>query len=414
MKTLIKNCTLVSMSNKRPKIEKNIDILIKNDIIEKIDTNINIKADEVIDANENVVMPGLINTHCHIAMSIFRETVDGYELQEWLEKKIWPIEDKLTEKDIYDASKISIEEMIQTGTTTVNDMYFFAEETIRAVKEAGIRLQTTRCLMDLAGEEDGEQRLSEVKNLINKYKNDELISINAGIHGLYTSSKKYAKKCIEFAKNSKIPIHMHFCENTKEVEDVKKKYNQTPIETLKELFVKTNTILAHCVKIEDEEIEDISKINANISISTCPVSNLKLGCGIANIYKMLENGINVSIGTDGQGSGCNLDLFEQMKYLALLQKGVNENPKLMPAYEVLKIATINGAKALGLENKIGSLEVGKKADMIIIDMKSILTTPVNNIISELVYNIKGSNVQTTIVNGKILMKDRILEVPWKK
>ena len=166
----------------------------------------------------------------------------------------------------------------------------------------------------------------------------------------------------------------------------------------------TKSILAHCVKLSDEDIEEISKINADISIATCPVSNLKLGCGVANISKMQETGINVCIGTDGQGSGCNLDMFEQMKYVALLQKGFYEKPELMPAYEVLKMATINGAKALGMEDKIGSIEIGKKADMILIDIKSILTTPINDLIAELVYNIKGSNVKTTIINGKILME----------
>ena len=413
MKKIIKNCTLVSMAENRPQIEKNIDILIENDTITKIEKSIQEEADTLIEVNENVVMPGLINCHCHVAMSIFRETVDGYGLQEWLEKKIWPIEDNLKEKDIYEAAKISFKEMLETGTTTANDMYFMEDETINAAKEMGVRLQTTRCLMDLAGEEDGKSRIDDIERLLKTYSKEELITINAGLHGFYTSTKPYAKQCIEFAKQNKIPLHVHFCENEKEVEDIKKAYNQNPVEILEENIAGSKTILAHCVKLTENEIEKISKIDADISIATCPVSNLRLGCGVPNISKMQEAGLNVCIGTDGQGSGCNLDLFEQMKYTALLQKGINENPKLMPAYEILKMATINGAKALGLENKIGSIEVGKRADMIIIDMTSTLTTPINDIISELVYNIKGSNVKTTIVNGKILMKDRKMEVPWK-
>lgn len=406
MKTLIKNCTLVSIDANRPTYEKNMDILIENENITKIEKNISSKDfDKIIEANENVVMPGLINCHAHVAMSIFRETVDGYGLQDWLSKIIWPREDKLTAKDIYEASKLSFKEMIETGTTTVNDMYFMEDETIKAAKEMGVRLQTTRCLMDLAGDEDGKMRLQDIERLLNTYSDEELISINAGLHGFYTSSKQYSVQCFDFARKNDIPLHMHFCENTKEVEDITKSYNELPIEALKNRATGIKTILAHCVKLSDSDIEEIANIDADISIVTCPVSNLKLGCGVAKISKMQEEGINVCIGTDGQGSGCNLDLFEQMKYVALLQKGINEKPEQMPAYEVLKMATINGAKALGLDKKIGSIEIGKRADLILIDMKSTLTTPINDLVAELVYNIKGSNVLMTMVNGNILKNE---------
>lgn len=404
MRILIKNCTLVSIDKNRPEYEENMDILIENENILKISRNISERVDKIINANENVVMPGLINCHCHIAMSIFRETVDGYGLQDWLTKKIWPIEEKLTPEEIYNASVLSFKEMIGTGTTTVNDMYFMEDETIKAAKESGVRLQTTRTLMDIAGQEDSKMRLQEVERLLREYPKDELITINAGLHGLYTSSKLYAKECIDFSKKNNIPLHMHFCENTKEVSDIKESYNETPVEFLKKNLVGTKTILAHCVKLTDEDIKDISNIDADISIATCPVSNLKLGCGVPKIAKMQEEGLNICIGTDGQGSGCNLDLFEQMKYTALLQKGIEEKPELMPAYEILKMATINGAKALGLEDKIGSIEEGKRADIILIDMHDILTTPINNLIAELVYNIKGSNVKMTMINGKVLLE----------
>lgn len=404
MRILIKNCTLVSIAKNRPEYEENMDILIENENILKISRNISERVDKIINANENVVMPGLINCHCHIAMSIFRETVDGYGLQDWLTKKIWPIEEKLTPEEIYNASVLSFKEMIGTGTTTVNDMYFMEDETIKAAKESGVRLQTTRTLMDIAGQEDSKMRLQEVERLLREYPKDELITINAGLHGLYTSSKLYAKECIDFSKKNNIPLHMHFCENTKEVSDIKESYNETPVEFLKKNLVGTKTILAHCVKLTDEDIKDISNIDADISVATCPVSNLKLGCGVPKITKMQAEGINICIGTDGQGSGCNLDLFEQMKYTALLQKGIEEKPELMPAYEILKMATINGAKALGLEEKIGSIEEGKRADIILIDMHDILTTPINNLIAELVYNIKGSNVKMTMINGKVLLE----------
>lgn len=411
MKILIKNATLISMSEKREKIEENIDIEIIDNRIVKICKDIEINdIDKVIDANGKVVMPGLINTHAHVPMSIFRETVDGYNLQDWLTKKIWPMEDKLTNEDIYYASYLSFLEMIKTGTTTINDMYFMTEDIIKAAVECGIRLQTTRTLMDAGSDALGEERLSELKELIEKYKNyNDCITLNVGIHGLYTSSREYVQKCIKFAKENELLLHMHFCENTKEVQDIENAYNEKPIDVLEKEFKDEKVILAHAVKLNEEEIEKLAK-NKSVSVSHCPVSNLKLGCGIANITKMLKEGINVSIGTDGQGSGSNLDLFESMKYTALLQKGIAEDPVTMPAYEVLKMATINGAKALGLQEKIGSIEEGKQADLIILNLDTVVTKPVNDIISDIVYNVKGNNVETTIVNGKILMESKQLKI----
>lgn len=409
MKLGIKNATLISMDETRKQVEEQIDIYVEDGQIKNIGKNLkeldeNIK---IIDAKKKVVMPGLINTHAHIPMSIFRETLDGYNLQEWLNDKIWPMEDKLQEQDIYYASYLSFIEMIKTGCTTINDMYFMTDEIIKAMEETGIRLQTTRTLQDIDGVEAGEKRLQELQRLIDKYKNkNSKLTFNVGIHGLYTSSLQYVQKCIEFAKKNNLHIHMHFCENQKEVEDIKNNYNKEPMQVLLQEFKNVKTILAHCVKLENEDIENLK--NMDISVAHCPVSNLKLGCGIAKISEMIEDGINVSIGTDGQGSGSNLDLFEAMKYTALLQKGVTENPKLLPAYEVLKMATINGAKTLGLEDKVGSIEIGKRADIIIIDLDTVLTKPVNNIVSEIVYNVKGNNVCTTIVDGNILMEDRKL------
>ena len=407
MNILIKNATLISMNEKKDKIEKNIDIKIEDDKIINIGKNLSDKnVEKIIDATEKVVMPGLINTHAHIPMSIFRETVDGYKLQDWLSQKIWPMEDKLTSDDIYYASLLSFIEMIKTGTTTINDMYFMTEDIIKAAIKTNIRLQTSRTLMgDI---DENNKRLEELENLLNKYngKND-LITFNIGIHGLYTSTKEYIQKCITFAHEKNLPIHMHFCENEKEVNDIKKDYNISPIEELEQDFKDEKMILAHCVKLSERDINKLGRLNA--SVAHCPVSNLKLGCGIANVSEMIKRGINVTLGTDGQGSGCNLDLFETMKYTALLQKGINEEPTLIPAYEVLKMATINGAKALNLEDKIGSIEEGKYADIIIIELNNAVTNPINDLISDIVYNVKGSNVDTTIINGKILMENKIVK-----
>lgn len=408
MKTIIRNATLISMSTERKKIENNVDIQIEENKItaigRKLETN---GADKVIDATGKVAMPGLINTHSHVPMSIFKETVDGYCLQDWLTKKIWPMEEKLTKEDIYCASLLSFIEMIKTGTTTINDMYFMTEEIIKAAKEMGVRLQTSRTLMGEDNEE-GKDRIKELEELLEKYEGkDELITFNVAIHGLYTSTKQYVQKCVAFAKKRNLPIHMHFCENTKEVEDIQNAYQKEPTQVLEEEFKEQKLILAHSVKLTKKQIEQIK--NLDISISHCPVSNLKLGCGIAEIAEMLKQGINISLGTDGQGSGSNLDLFETMKYTALLQKGIQEDATLLPAYEVLKMATINGAKALGLEKQIGSIEEGKYADIILLDLNTAVTNPVNDLCSTIVYNVKGSNVITTIIHGKIVMENRKIE-----
>lgn len=407
MKILIKNSILISMDNKREKIEYGMDILLKDNKIIKIAKRIIDKeVDEVIDASNKIVMPGLINTHAHVPMSIFRDTLDGYNLQDWLNKKIWPIEDNMTEEDIYYASYLTFIEMIKTGSTMVNDMYFLTDNIIDAMTSSGVRMQTTRTLMDVNGEQDSLERLKVLDKLINKYKDNTRLTFNTGIHSLYTCKPKYVDRCIDFAKEHNINIHMHFCENSKEIEDIKNNCNDLPINILKNKFNNVKTILAHCVKLDYKDIDAIKDMN--ISISHCPISNLKLGCGIAKINYMQQNGINVSLGTDGQGTGANMDMFEVMKYTALLQKGSLEDPTKMNAYDVLKMATINGAKALGMENDIGSIEVGKLADIIIIDISSALTNPINDILSNVVYNVKGSNVQTTIIDGKILMKDRKL------
>ncbi len=374
MNILIKNCNLISMSEKRERYEENVDVYISNGKVKELGKNI--KKDEnvkIINAEDKICMPGLINTHAHLSMSIFRETLDGYSLQDWLTEKIWPMEDKLTDEDIYYASLLSCIEMISTGTTFANDQYFMTESTIKAALDSGMRLQLTRTVNDVAGL--GETRIRELEELIAKYNHKyDNITLNVGIHGLYTTKQETVKRLIDIAKKNNLPVHMHFCENEKETLDIKKAYNvESPVEVLKKYFTETHNILAHVVKVTDEEIEELRTLD--ISVAHCPVSNLRLGCGIAKIQKMKDKGINVGIGTDGQGSGSNLDLFEAMKFTGLLQKGEFENPKNMESYEILKMATVNGAKALGLEESLGKIEEGMLADIILLDLNTETTIP---------------------------------------
>ena len=402
MKVLLKNCKLISMQEGREKIEDNVDILIEGNYIKNIQKKITDNEAQNINLNGKIVMPGFINTHAHVPMSLFKESVDGYLLQDWLEKKIWPVEDKLTSDDIYKYSKMTFDEMINTGTTCVNDQYFNTEDIIKAANDKKIRIELTRTLMDSDG--NGKKRLDELKYILDKYSNyNPNITFNVGIHGLYTSNEKYIKEVTDFAREKKLKVHMHFCENTKEVEDIKKKYNvEYPAQVLEKYFKGIKLILAHCVKLTEEDIKILKKLD--VSISHCPISNLKLGCGVAPIQKLIDNGINVTLGTDGQGSGSNMDMFETMKFTALLQKGINENPMNMMAYDVIKLATINGAKALGKENKIGSIDVNKKADLIAIDLESTcVNKPINDVFSTIVYNAKGVNVKFLMTNGEILL-----------
>ncbi len=410
---IIKNGKVVIFQN-NDVIIKEVDVQIENEKIVKIQKQIEPKKDEkVIDARNKVVMPGLINTHSHIAMSIFRGTFEGCNLYTWLNEKIWPIEANLTEEKVYDASMLSILEMISTGTTCFNDHYFLSEATRKAVQETNIRAVLTRVLMDNDGENALKERIQEFKNFYEtRDKNNDLITYTVSPHGLYTCSDKCLEEARRLALEYSLPVHVHFLESIDEIEDIKKQHRESASQVLKRYFRDIHTILAHGVKLTDEDIEILKTMDCGISHN--PISNLRLGCKIADTTKYLRNGINVALGTDGQGSGNNLDMFEAMRTACLIQGGIHENEDRITSKEVVKMATINGAKLLGLEDKIGSIEEGKEADIILVDIEpklnNITKLPNNDILSNLVYNTTGRDVDTTIVKGKILMENRKIEI----
>ncbi len=413
MTILIKNCNLISMAEEREKYEPGVDVLVTDGKIAEIGVGLDAGDAEVIDAGGKVCMPGFINTHTHVAMSIFRETLDGYTLQDWLTKKIWPMEDKLTPEDIYTASLLAFSEMASTGTVMVNDQYFMPDSSIKAALEVGVRFMATRTVFDVSNNAD--EMLAQQEEMIEKYKNKyETIYPNVGIHGLYTTGKETVSKGVALAKKYDVPVHVHFCENSQEVDDIKNNYGvESSVDVLKENFDGVHTILAHVVKVSDEEISELSKLD--VAVAHNPISNMRLGCGVAKVQQMLDKGINVTLGTDGQGSGSSLDMFDSMKFTALLQKGVFENVSAMDSYEVLEMATINGAKALKVNNEIGSIEKGKAADLILVDLETDVCQPMGNVFSDLVYNAKGTNVKMTMVNGKIVMRDaKVLGVDKKE
>lgn len=401
-KILIKNAYLIDVINKQN--SRLTDILIIDNLISKIEKNIKEETDKTIDANSNFVMPGLINTHNHSAMNILRGYADDLELMDWLNNKIWPIEDKLTAEDVYYGSLLACIEMIKSGTTMFNDMYFETESTIKAVQKTGIRAMLGRCIMGVENDEDS--RVKEAVYLIEKYKNlDEKITFNIAPHAPYTCNIKSLEICVKLAKKYNLPIHIHLAETKDEVKIIKEKYNKTPTEFLKQVgILDLPVILAHGVWVNDKDIEILKNIKGGIAHN--PISNCKLASGIAPIEKYLKSNINVSLGTDGAASTNTLDMFEEMKVCNYLQKVNTLKSSIINAYTALQMATINGAKVLGLEKEIGSIEVGKKADLIILNSKPAKVNPINDIYSNIVYASNGNDVLTTIINGKIVMENR--------
>lgn len=412
---LIKNGKVLLFNENNVVIE-NKDILVQDGKIAKIEksgSNFDITKDniKIIDASNCVVMPGLINTHAHIPMSIFRETTEGCKLYEWLNEKIWPREDKLTKEDVYWASMLTYFEMISTGTTCINDQYFMSEEIRDAAVKCGVRAVLTRPFMDTDGTFD--MRIKEFRNFYeSRDLNNDLITYTVAPHSLYTCSDKCLKATADLAREYNLPIHVHFLESIDEIEDIKQKHGKEAIDVLKEYFDGIHTILAHGVHLNEHDIEVLKTMDCGIAHN--PISNMRLGCTIADTTKYLKQGLNVALGTDGQGSGSNLDMFEVMRVACLIQGGIHENEERLTAKQVIKTATINGAKLLGLDEKIGSIEEGKDADIILVDIQenldNITMVPNLNEIANLVYNTSGKNVITTIVKGNILMENRKMKI----
>ncbi len=399
---VIKNGKVISMDSKRDTIE-NIDIVIKDDKIIDLVKDYDGDYDELIDATNKIVLPGLINAHTHLGMSMFKATNDGLTLMEWLQDKIWPIEDNMTDDDTYYSVLMALIEMIKTGTTCSNDMYFNCDGSLKAIKEAKVRSVFTKTFADING--DGKSRIDEFFRIYNKNKDNPLITFTIAPHAFYTCNEEYLKKCSELAKELNLPVHMHYNENKNEIESTIKDYGKTPLEVLKSTgLIDNKLILAHATFITDDELNAFK--DKDISCVHNPISNLNLGCGIADIKKYKDY-VNICLGTDGVGSGNNLNMFYHMSITDLLQKGKYSDPTAFDSYEVLKMATINGAKALGLSDKIGSIEIGKNADIIILDLNDVLTEPNVDIINNIVHN-AFNNVDMTMINGEILLKNKTL------
>ncbi len=401
MKTLVKNAYVLDMIGEVANIEKK-DILINDNVIESIDKDINLEVDEKINARNMLVMPGLVNTHTHLAMSIFRGYKADRKLMDWLENAIFPVEDKLKPEDIYWNSYLSCLEMIKSGTTTCNDMYFGMNKTVEAINDTGLRAVVAWCMKDDSIKDKVEQTRKYAK-LYNK--KDSKIKIYVSADAPHTCNPDTIKLCVDLAKELKTGMHIHLAETIEEESKIKSRYNKRSTEYLNDLDVfDVPVVLAHGIYVSDSDIEILKNIKGGISHN--PISNCKLSSGICDVVKLRKNGINIGLGTDGIGSTTTMDMFEEMKTAAYLQKVNTMQPSSILAYDILKMATIEGAKVLGMEDEIGTLEPGKKADMIFIKTDKLHLCPENDVCANLVYSANGADVESVMIDGKIIMQNR--------
>ena len=407
---LIKNALILNPNNFE---EKKQSLLIKNDLIAEISDEIDEgNVDKIIDASGKILLPGFVNTHTHLSMTLFRGLADDLSLDSWLNDHIWPMEANLNGDYCYIGALLGAVELIKSGTTTFSDMYFYMEDVARAVDEAGIRAVLSYGMIDFG---DAEKREAEINENLTLFKNcngmaDGRIKVFFGPHSPYTASEELLIKVRELADEYTMGIHIHVSETQKEIDDVSAEKGLRPFEYLDKIgFLGSDVVAAHCVWLSDEEIEIIKKNDVKISHNPC--SNMKLASGIAPVSKLIEKDICVSIGTDGASSNNNLDLIEELKTASLLQKVSTLDPNVLNSYETIAMGTIKGAEALGLDDEIGSIEVGKKADIILIDTNSANMVPDSSTLtSNIIYSANGSNVDTTICNGKILMENKKLTV----
>jgi 5-methylthioadenosine/S-adenosylhomocysteine deaminase len=424
MHILIQGGTILTMKDR--KVIREGAVAIEEDTIVEVGKEHELKRKystgyEKINAKNKVVMPGLINTHQHAAMSLLRGYADDLPLQEWLEKWIWPVEKNMSAHDIYVGALLTAAESIMSGTTTVNTMYHYTpeENEAKALADAGVRGVVGHVCFSWRKNEDKKA----LEHLARSWhgKAGGLIRVSVDPHAPYTVDPEYMKELNEKrrelnqrygSEKSPIVCHIHVAETFDEKEKIQNMFNlklkASIMEYLDSLEVLgEHVIAAHCVALTDADMRVMKK--RNVKVSHNPVSNLKLASGISPVPTMLKRGITVSLGTDSPCSNNTADMFETMKITAILHKGTNKNPTLMPAEKVLEMATVEGAKALSWENEIGSIEAGKKADLIIVNLEKPHLQPIYSETSHLVYAARGSDVETVVVNGGILMENRELK-----
>ena len=387
-------------------ITQKTSIFIQGDTIASIgNAPAGFQAEKVMDCEGKMAIPGLINAHTHSYMAFMRNVADDLSFMDWLFGTIDPIEQQMTDEDAYWGASLAILEMMKSGTTCFNDMQMNIHQTTRAVKESGMRAVICRGLVGSGNDEAGQIRLKQAYEERDAFADCDRLQFFLGPHAPYTCDEAFLRIIAEEAKKNHMGIHMHLSESVTEIENCKKDYGCSPIELARRCgLFESPFIAAHCVQVTPEDIDILKKYH--VSVVTNPASNMKLGNGFAPIPEMLEKGINVCLGTDGAASNNSLNLIHEMSLLALIHKGTHRASQCVSAAEVFRIATLNGARALGMEQQIGSIEAGKKADIAILDLKTPSMWPNNNPIAALSYSANGSEVDSMIINGELTMEHK--------
>ncbi len=403
MNILLKGGLVLQHSSEKFSIEKK-DIYISEDKIAGIGScPQGFIADKTVDAGQKLMLPGLINAHTHAYMTLLRNAADDLAFDEWLFKNVMPMEERLTEEDAYWGNLLGCMEMIKTGTTNFLDMHMFNNQTALAAKKIGMRAVISRGVVGGAEDINNSYRIEEAFAEMKEHQSD-LLSFCLAPHAIYTCDVDFLKHVSDLAYKNQLRLNIHLSESKNEVDNCLKQHNMTPVELLEKIdFFKAPTIAAHCVNLTENDIKILK--TRNVSAVTNPVSNMKLGNGFAPMKELLQAGINVCIGTDGSASNNTLNLFREMSILSFVHKGNNEDACILNALETFNMATINGARALGMEDSLGRIDVGMKADLSIINLNTPQLQPCSNLMSAIIYSMNGSEVESVIINGKFVMEN---------
>jgi len=410
---LVLNGTLVTM-DKDHRVIQDAGIAVTDGRIVAVGSRRDIvgsyTAAQTVDASERIIIPGLINGHTHIPMTLFRGLADDLDLQEWLTKYIFPAEAKnVSEEFVRAGTRLGLAEMIRGGTTTYCDMYYFEDAIADETAKAGVRGVLGETIIDfpVADNKTNAEAMAYAERFVQKWKSHELITPAIAPHAPYTVSEEHLKAIKAFSDRTGAPIVTHISETKREVNESIKAKGASPIDYLARIgFLNDRVIAAHVVWPQEGEIEILKR--ADVGVVHNPQSNMKLASGVAPVPKMIKEGLRIGLGTDGAASNNDLNMWEEMDTVAKLHKVFSGDPKVISAEEAFELATIRGAQALHLEKEIGSIENGKRADLVIVERDSLNQIPLYNIYSDLVYATKASDVETVIINGKIVMRDRRL------
>jgi 5-methylthioadenosine/S-adenosylhomocysteine deaminase len=407
VRLLIRQATLVTV-NARDEVLEHADLAIADDTIVGVGSvPEGFVPERVLEGRDRIVLPGLINTHTHLSMTLLRNYADDLAFWPWLMERVKPLEDHLTPADVRIGARLGIAELIRGGTTCFHDMYFHLEQVAEEVASAGLRARLCGALFDNSGQ--GEALLRSAVEVHERWHGGAAgrVTVGLGPHSAYLCSPGYLREIVAEAERLQCGLHVHVAETEREVEESRERHGVTPVQLLAQLgCFRVPTVAAHGIYVDAADRGLLRE--AGVSVAHNPGSNLKLANGIAPVAALLADGVNVSLGTDSAASNNNLNLFEEMHLAALLQKWLTRDAEALPARQVLRMATIQGAKALGLDARLGSLEVGKKADVVMLDAAQPHLAPRHDPVALLVYSAQAADVCTVIVDGRILLEDRAL------